>query len=38
MKLDDFLISNILFDKALKLGYSPEIEVKRKMIYNFFKL
>lgn len=38
MKLGDYLISNIFFDKALDIWYENPIDIKRKMIYNFYKL
>ncbi len=31
-----YLSSSIYFDKALDYGYTPEIDIKRKLVYNYF--
>lgn len=34
----EFILSNIFLNKALELGYEPKINIKRRMIYNYFEL
>lgn len=36
--LREFILSNIFLNKALDLGYEPKINIKRRMIYNYFEL
>ena len=36
MKRKYFLSSSINFTRALEAGYEPKIEVKRKLVYNYF--
>jgi len=38
MKLKDYLISNIFFEKLLKKGYKNILDVKKNMIFNYYKL
>jgi len=38
MKLKDYLISNIFFDKLLKNNYKNILDLKKNMIYNYYKL
>lgn len=34
----EFILSNIFLWKALDLGYEPQINIKRRMIYNYYEL
>jgi len=36
IKLHEYILSNIFFNKALKLWYSPKANVSRRLIYNFY--
>jgi len=38
MQDKDYLLSNIFFNKAIELGYSPSIDARRNLIYNYFLL
>jgi len=38
MKLKDYLVSNIFFDKLLKSDYKNTLDLKKNMIYNYYKL
>jgi tetratricopeptide (TPR) repeat protein len=35
-KLREYVLSNIFFNKALTEGYSPSIDIRRKLIHNYF--
>ena len=37
-KLHEYVLSNIYFNKALEEKYKPSIDVRRKLIYNYFLL
>ena len=37
-KLHEYVLSNIYFNKALEENYKPSIDVRRKLIYNYFLL
>lgn len=36
--LREFILSNIFLNKALDLGFEPKINIKRRIIYNYFEL
>lgn len=38
LKLNDYILSNIFFNKALYLGYNDTINVRRKIAYNYYML
>ena len=37
-RLHEYVLSNIYFNKALESNYKPSIDVRRKLIYNYFLL
>ncbi len=37
-RLHEYVLSNIYFNKALEVWYKPSIDVRRKLIYNYFLL
>jgi hypothetical protein len=38
LKLHEYILSNIFLNRALELEYKPSINVKRRLIYNYFEL
>ena len=37
-EFSDYVLSNIYLEKALENGYTPTIEIRRKLVYNYFLL
>lgn len=38
LKLNEYILSNIFLNRAIELDYKPSINVKRRLIYNYFEL